>query len=172
MPYKMRTEGMEELTETLRALGESAESVASMALFEGAGTMADTIKKSAEDINTEPFRYARPGERRLPSPEEKEIILSVEGKGIAKFRHDGDGVSTSVGYSNAGYAELGNKTVPIPLIVNAVNSGTSFRIPQPFMRKAVSSGRKKAEKVMTEKVESEWAKMMKETEKFKGRKNR
>ena len=161
MPYKMRTEGMEELSEMLRALGESAESVASMALFEGAGVMAEEIKKSAEGIRTVEFEYAGPGEYRLPSPEEKAIILSVEGKGIARFRKDGDRVDTSVGYARAGYAELAGKTVPIPLIVNSINSGTSFMQKQPFMREAVNKGGKKAEKAMTDKVEAEWEKKMK-----------
>lgn len=172
MPYKMRTEGMEELGEMLRTLGESAESVASMGLFDGAGIMADEIKKGAEGIKTAPFKYAGPGETRLPSPEEKAAVMRAEGIGISKFKKSGDGVDTSVGYSRAGYTKMVGKTVPIPLIANAINSGTSFMQKQPFFRQAVSSGGKKATKAITEKVESEWEKFMKETDKYKSRKNR
>ena len=172
MPYKVSTEGMEELGEMLRALGESAESVAASALYEGAGVMANEIKSGAESIRTEPFKFAPPGDHRLPSPEEKEIVLSAEGSGIAKFQKDGDGVQTSVGYGRAGYAELAGKTVPIPLIANSINSGTSFMFKQPFMRKAASTGGKKAIKVITEKIETEWQRIYRESQKFAGRKNR
>ena len=165
MPYKVRTEGMEELGAMLRGLGEKAESVASMALFEGAAVMADEIKKAAEGIKTAPFKYAGAGQTRLPSPEEKAAILGVEGKGISKFRKDGDGVNTSIGYARAGYAEVAGKTRPIPLIVNSINSGTSFMQKQPFMREAVNKGSKKAEKAMREKIEAEWEKITKETNK-------
>ncbi len=163
MPYKMRTEGMEELSGMLREMGESAESVASMALYDGAGIMADEIKKGAEGIKTAPFKYAGPGRTRMPSPEEKAVVLSAEGMGISRFKKDGDGVETSVGYASAGYAEMAGKTVPIPLIANSINSGTSFMQKQPFIRKAVNSGGKKAMRAMTDKVESEWEKMTKGT---------
>lgn len=165
MPYKMRTEGMEELGNMLRTMGESAESVASMALYDGAGIMADEIKKSAEGIKTAPFKYAGPGQTRQPSPEEKEVVLSANGMGISRFKKDGDGVETSVGYARAGYAELEGKTVPIPLIANAINSGTSFMQKQPFFQKAVNTGGKKATKAMTDKAEAELEKITKETNK-------
>lgn len=153
MAYRMRTEGLDELGEMLRRLGENAEGAASQALYEGAGIMADEIKKGAESIKTAPFKYAGPGESRKPSPEEKAIVLGANGMGISRFKKTGDGVETSVGYARAGYAELAGKTVPIPLIANAINSGTSFMEKQPFVRKAVSTGGKRAEAAMKQKIE-------------------
>lgn len=153
MAYRMKTEGLDELGEMLRRLGEKAEGAASQALYEGAGIMADEIKKGAESIKTAPFKYAGPGESRKPSPEEKAVVLSAKGMGISRFKKTGDGVETSVGYARAGYAELAGKTVPIPLIANAINSGTSFMEKQPFVRKAVSTGGKRAEAAMKQKIE-------------------
>ena len=55
------------------------------------------------------------------------------------------GIQTSVGLQNAGYAQIGSKTKPIPQIANAINSGTSFMQKQPFFRKAFSQKQGAAE---------------------------
>lgn len=160
MGYTMKVDGMAEISEQLSQLGESATSVASQALYEGAGVMADAITKSAETIRTEEFHYSVfPGATtRLPSPEEKEIVMNAAA-GIAKFRKSGTEVDTAVGFRNAGYAQLRGKTVPIPVIVNAINSGTSFMKKQPFFRKAASQATPKAMQAMKNAVETAWSKI-------------
>lgn len=171
MPYEMKVGGMETISETLTQLAEDAPRVAAMALYDGAGLMAEEIKKGAETIKTAPFKYASTakGETRLPSPEEKEIVLQAAA-GIAKFDKNGTEVDTSVGFRNAGYAELGGKTRPIPAIVNAINSGTSFMRSQPFFRRAARQAEPKVMKKMQETVESEWSKLFKEVNgKYGGR---
>lgn len=154
MPFVMEIDGMAEVSELLTKLEEDAPKIAAKALYEGAGIMADEIKKGAESIRTAPFKYAREGTR-LPSPEEKEIVMQA-GVGIAKFNKEGAEVDTSVGYRNAGYADLNGKQKPIPVIVNAINSGTSFMTKQPFVRKAASNGGKKAMEAMKTAIEAEF----------------
>ena len=154
MPFVMEIDGMAEVSEMLTKLEEDAPKIAAKALYEGAGIMADEIKKGAESIRTAPFKYAREGTR-FPSPEEKEIVMQA-GVGIAKFNKEGAEVDTSVGYRNAGYADLNGKQKPIPVIVNAINSGTSFMTKQPFVRKAASSGGKKAMEAMKKAIEAEF----------------
>ena len=149
MAFTMQTSGMAELTKRLEKLGEKAQGVASLALYEGAGMMADEISKAVHGITTEPFRYGTAENRRKPSPEEKAILENAR-KGVAKFRKTPDRVDTSVGMQNSGYAELKGKTVPIPLIANAINSGTSFMQKQPFMRKALSKRRAAEAKIEQE----------------------
>jgi hypothetical protein len=162
MPYQMKVDGMAEISELLDKMDEKAPGVASKALYEGAGIMADEIKKDAATIRTAPFKWAssREGQTRLPSPEEKEIVMQAAA-GIAKFNKNGTEVDTSVGFRNAGYAQLKGKTVPIPKIVNSINSGTSFMNKQPFVRKAASSGGKKAIAAMKEVIETEFEAMTK-----------
>ena len=87
-------------------LEDKAEFIASQALFDGAGVMAAEINKQAKSIRTAPFKYARPGETRMPSPEEKEIITDNGAVGIAKFRRNLGSVDTSVGYNGSGYAPV------------------------------------------------------------------
>ena len=154
MAIQMKVEGLSELSEMLRQMGEKAEGIAAGGLYEGAGVMADEIRKGAEGINTSPFHYAV-FVTRDPSPEEKAAVLEA-GAGIAKFQKNGSEVNTSVGYRNAGYTTINGKTKPIPQIVNAINSGTSFMKKQPFVRKAATTGAKKAGDAITKYIEAKF----------------
>ena len=66
---------MAEISRLLERMEQQAPAVAAQALYEGAGIMADEIRKGAASISTEPFHYERDGQR-LPSPEEKEIVAT------------------------------------------------------------------------------------------------
>ena len=162
MPFQMKVDGMEEISEMLTQMHEKAQGVAAMGLYEGAGVMADAISAGAKQIHTEPFHYAAvPGvTTRLPAPEEKEIVLNASA-GIAKFHKSGTEVDTSVGFRNAGYAMLKGKVVPIPKIVNAINSGTSFMKKQPFVRKAARQATAKASEAIRTKIEEAFEEMNK-----------
>ena len=154
MPIQTKVEGLKELSEMLSQMGEDAGKIASGGLYEGAGIMADEIKRGAEGIKTSPFRYAV-FITRDPSPEEKAAVLEA-GVGIARFDKNGSEVNTSVGYRNAGYTTINGKTKPIPQIVNAINSGTSFMKKQPFVRKAATTGAKKAGDAITKYIEAKF----------------
>lgn len=160
MAYQMKVDGMAEISELLSQMEEKAPGVAAQALYEGAGVMSAEIKKSADAIKTAPFHYVRGGDSRLPSPEEKAIVQSV-GAGIAKFDKNGSEVNTSVGYRNSGYAELNGKKKPIPVIVNAINSGTSFMRKQPFVRQASRTGATKAINTMKATIQEAFENMNK-----------
>ena len=58
MGYELKVDGMAEISETLSKLEERAPAVAAKALYEGAGIMADEVKKSADSIRTAPFKWA------------------------------------------------------------------------------------------------------------------
>ena len=175
MAYKVMTEGMDELIQAMDQLGEAGRGAAAGGLYEAAGVYADEVSKGVQGISTEPFRYAAGGQKRRPSPEEKVALQGAGGAGIAKFKKNGFAVDTSVGFNNAGYAVVGGKrsrkartnyradlktgrishasqggegsvnVKPVPLIANAINSGTSFMDKQPFFRKAVSRANSKAQ---------------------------
>lgn len=106
MPYRFKSQGVSELMKTITELSDRAEFIASVALFDGAGIMAEAIEKEANSIRTAPFDYAGSGEMRLPSPEEKEIVTGSSAYGIAKFRKRLGSVDTSVGYNRSGYAPV------------------------------------------------------------------
>ena len=152
MPYTMQIEGMDKITEMLKTAGDRAVGIAALALYDGAGVVADEISKGARGISTQPFRYAN-GWQRDPSPEEKAAVVSAGAAGIAKFRKTGNKVDTSVGYNRSGYATIAGKSKPIALIVSSINSGTSFMKKQPFIRKAVTTATPKATEAITSEVE-------------------
>ena len=82
MPMTISTEGIGELGAMLARLGDKAQDVASGALFDGAGVVADAYTAAINSIQTAPFKYARNGEKRLPSPEEKAaLVKAVKGLG-------------------------------------------------------------------------------------------
>lgn len=153
MAYQMKVEGTEEISKMLTTMADKAPGVASQAVYSGAGLMRDEVAKGAESIRTAPFKWAGSNDYRLPSPEEKEIVMQAD-PGIAKFDKNGTEVQTSVGYANSGYAYLKGKLKPIPVIVNAINSGTSFMRKQTFVRTAARKAKSKTEQAMKEVVET------------------
>ena len=139
MAFTMDVSGMAELSAQLGKLGEKGRKVASQALYEGAGVMADQVSQAVQGIATEPFHYATGGRTRKPSPEEKALIENAP-RGVSRFKNTATSVETNVGLRNAGYGTINGKTKPIPLIANAINSGTSFMKKQAFFRKATRQG--------------------------------
>ena len=144
MPFTFKVEGMDKLLSSFGKLQQTAQKVAAEALYEGAGVMADAVSRSVQGIETKRMKYpAPPDKQRMPSPEEKEILLNAR-HGVAKFRNNGNEINTSIGFQNSGYAVLKGRIVPVPVIANSINSGTSFMKKQPFMRKAFSQNKAKA----------------------------
>ena len=84
---------------------------------------------------------------------EKAAIVGAP-HGVAKFRKNTINVNTSVGLQNSGYGIVNGKTVPVPLIANAINSGTSFMEKQPFMRKAFSQSKGSAMQAIEEELKT------------------
>lgn len=139
--------------EGLKDLEDSGDKIAAFALYEGAKVVADTINQSAESIQTEPFRYGTYNNKRMPTPEEKAAVMSAHA-GIAKFSRAGTTVSTSIGYSNAGYVSLGGKQRPIAAIAASIESGTSFMVKQPYFRKAEGKSKAAAEAAIQKKADA------------------
>lgn len=169
MAFSFRVEGMDELIQAMGKLPEKARKVAAEGLYEGAGVVADKVSQAVQGIATAPFKYAKGGTKRLPSPEEKAILMNAR-HGVAKFKNNGLRIDTSVGFQRAGYGAItwnhaktsasrtkykqgtngrmvhasqgsGQSMKPVPLIANAINSGTSFMVRQPFLRKAFSQSK-------------------------------
>jgi len=176
MAYSIQVEGLEELRHAMEQLPEKAADVAALGLYEGAGVMADAVSQAVQGIAAEPFKYAKGGQKRKPSPEEKAIVANAN-HGVSKFKKNGLTVQTNVGYKGTGYGKItwnhaksggrtkykvgyggkaarsqsqegksaGVSAKPVEVIVNAINSGTSFMEKQPFLRKAFRQNQRAAE---------------------------
>jgi hypothetical protein len=153
MAMTIRTEGLTELSEMLARLGDKAQDVASGALFDGAGVVADAFTAAVGSIRTAPFRYAGPGQKRLPSPEEKAALIGKSG--VAKFQKTTDEVNTLIGISGAaGYADIAGKPKAVREIARSINSGTSFMDKQPVFRRVQSSSQEAAKAAIVGKAEA------------------
>ena len=137
MAYYMNVTGLGELSGMLGKLGSEAQNVAAASLYEGAGVMADQVSAAVRGIATEPFHYVKDGKMRKPSPSEKAIVENAP-RGVSKFKKSISRVETNVGLRNAGYGTIAGRSKPVPMMANAINSGTSFMTKQPFFRKATS----------------------------------
>lgn len=152
MAISFQVTGLDELLAQFDQVGRKAGEIAAQGLFDGAGIAADNLSAAIDGIQTEPFHYAKDGEKRLPSPEEKAAVQRAR-HGVARFRNNGTSVQTSIGLQNSGYTKLAGKdSVPIPKIANAINSGTSFMQKQPFLRKAERASRASAQAAIEKKI--------------------
>lgn len=106
--FTFKVEGMEELFSKMKKAKEKSLGIAAQGLYEGAGIVADAVSKEVRGISTAPFKYAKGGEKRKPSPEEKAAIEGAA-HGVAKFRKKLERVDTSVGFNHAGYADVSFK---------------------------------------------------------------
>ena len=105
MPFTLEWSGADELLRKMDKLPEKAAKIAAEALYEGADVMADAVSRAVQGIATEEFRYAKGGETRMPSPEEKAIVMNQR-RGISKFKNNGTVISTKVGVSSDGYSKI------------------------------------------------------------------
>lgn len=132
------TVGIDQLMEMLGDLAERTPEIAAMALYKGAGIVADRYSAAAASVTA---KERGPGEdrktARYPTPDEKGAMQDCIG--IANFRHYGGAeVDTliGVGQGDGGYAEVDGKDKAAMMIARAVNSGTYFMHKQPVFRKA------------------------------------
>ncbi len=146
---KMTIKGLDEFAAGLDHLAsEGFEEVASAAVYAGAGQLVECVKNAIEALPTE-NGYMPPGDKRsvLTESEKKDLLNHV---GIASFDTTGGNVSTAVGFN--GYSSHPTKKypngVPIPLIARAIQSGSSVRKKNPFMRKAVNSNKEAISRTM------------------------
>ena len=105
MAFQVEVTGMVELFQKMDKLGEKGRQAASLALYEGARVVADAVGQAVQGIATEPFKYAKNGTKRKPSPEEKAAIVGAP-HGVAKFRKKLHRVDTTVGFNQADYADV------------------------------------------------------------------
>lgn len=104
--FRFEVDGMAELFQKLKEAEDKSLGIAAWGLYEGAGVVADAVSREMRGIATEPFKYAKNGKKRKPSPEEKAALISAGASGVAKFRKRLGVVETSVGFNRAGFANV------------------------------------------------------------------
>lgn len=155
---KMTINAGAEWIEKIRQLGRQTDAVCTRAVQKGAGVVADRIRENLENL-TEDVHYSRShpeyyflseNERftGIP-PEQKQDLLDA--LGISPVQATADGViNAKIGFDGYGSqpTEKYPNGIPNPMVARAVESGTSFRPKQPFVRPAVNKAKKAAVEAM------------------------
>lgn len=157
--------GLEEYIEKLERLGKNSEGIMKQALYEGAGIVADEIRKEVENLPIDE-KWGTPDHKATGiRKKQKEGLLGNvgDGIGISKMRKDEGTIDVRIGFR--GYNGIKTKRYPNGqpnrMIARAVESGTSFSKKIPFSRKAVKRAESPAREKMKEVFEKEIDKIMK-----------
>ena len=125
----------------LSRLGKDIERIAGAAIYQGAGIVADEIKKGIEGL-----------------PEKTGVTKRglIDGFGISGLQNDNGYHNVKLGFD--GYNENG---VPNVLMARVFESGTSKVQKRPFVRPAVNRSKKQVEQAMAKTIDKEIGKIMK-----------
>ena len=133
--------GLKEYEMVLSRFGKDIERIAGAAIYQGAGIVADEIKKGIEGLPTKTGVTKRG---------------LIDGFGISGLQNDNGYRNVKLGFG--GYNENG---VPNVLMARVFESGTSKVQKRPFVRPAVNRSKKQAEQAMSETIDKEIGKIMK-----------
>lgn len=143
--------------EKLQMLADNVDRVSKDAIRAGARVIANTIRQNLENLqedyhpgNRKSYWYLTEGEQYagIPKQEKKDLLDHL---GISKVKKDKNGDYTAKvgfdGYDSQPTEKYPNGR-PIPMLARAVESGSSVRKKQPFIRPAVQKSKKEAEAAM------------------------
>lgn len=153
--------GLEEYERLISTLGKRTEEIAGRAIYDGAGIIADEIKKGIESLPVV-SGYGTPSNP-LPggvTKTQKEGL--IDGMGISSMQNESGYLNVKIGFD--GYNKTHTKSYPQgqpnQLVARGVESGTSWKQKQPFIRPAINRAKKWAEDAMAETLDEEIEKIM------------
>jgi len=158
MMAKMTIKGTDELALQLSKLGNMSTKIAKDVVMAGAQPVADEIRASIYySLPDDTLRILRQGEKfdGVQSGEKQDLLDSL---GITPPDIDNAGnANVKVGFDGYGSYETDAYPagVPIPLLARAIESGSSIRQKNPFIRQAVNRSKKKALEEMQKKCDEE-----------------
>ena len=153
--------GLDKYERQLSRLSKNAEKIAGAAIYEGAGIIADEVRKSIESLPIV-SGYGTPS-KPLPggvTKSQKQGLL--DGLGISQMVNTSGYLNVKIGFD--GYNSTKTKSYPRgqpnQLVARGVESGTSWKQKKPFVRPALTRAKPKAEQLMAETLDKEINKTM------------
>lgn len=155
---KFQVQGLDEYAKKLQTLGDKADAVAKMAVYDGAAVVAGAIRAGILSLPTD-NRYGTP-DKPVNGISNKQKADLINGFGLAPMKIESGYINTKAGFH--GYGSTPTKKypngVPNQLLAASVEGGTSFRKKSPFIRTAVNSSKQAAVAAMGKRVENEMRK--------------
>lgn len=154
--------GIDEYASKVSSLVEKSEGMIKRAVYDGASVVLEAV---IAEIDALPV--IKNGYRRTTLPmtgvteTQKRGLLA--GVGLAKMRNDSGLVNTKLGFDgyNAVRTNKYPNGQPNALIARAVNSGSSVRVKNPFINRAVRAAKAKAEAAMAGRFDADTQNMIK-----------
>lgn len=156
--------GLDEYSASIRKLGDSTTRVVKMAVYDGAKVIADAVRAALQALPAIPdvdalIAYHQNIKTALT---ESQKVGLLEGFGLKKMSSEQYFVHTALTFQ--GYNSVITKKYPQGqpnyLIAASVESGTSARRKQPFVRPAVNRTKTQAEAAMERTADAEIKKIM------------
>lgn len=158
---EIKVDGMEELELQLSKVGDVE--VAKRVVMAGAQPVADAIRSNLQRLSVDNFRYLTNGEIFMGVPkDQKQDLLNSLGIAPPDVDFNGD-TNTKIGFDGYGSTPTKKypKGLPNPLLARSIESGSSVRKKQPFIRPAVNRTKRKALEAMQKKLDEEIEMIMK-----------
>ena len=148
--------GAEEFSAKLAGLaGNDVITVMKAAVYAGAEIIADQVKAEIQNLPEQSGYMPEGKKRNVIGTNDKRMMQ--ERLGISHMKAEGDKVSLAVGFN--GYNDRPTKKyprgVPIPLIARSIESGSSVREKNPFIRRAFNACKSRAQAAMNEAADKE-----------------
>lgn len=161
--FKMdNVDGFIEMEMQLSKLGKQSKEVAEKMVYEGAKVVADAIKSELVGLPEENFRHLNDGDKfsGIPKGHKKDLI---DGFGVTHIDVDSDGnTNAKIGFDGYGSYKTKKypKGLPNPLLARAIESGSSVRKKNPFVRRGFNKSKEKAVKAMRKIMDEEVKKIV------------
>lgn len=157
--------GLETFSRNLAKLGTVAEvsAVCKTALYDGAGVIADAVREEIQALPVGNERGTEDHKIKTIKQSQKDGLLNS--LGIASMRHvEGFGYQASIGFD--GYNNNTTRSYPNgqpnAMIAASIESGSSFRVKNPFITRALRKSQAKAEAAMQSRAEAKMNEIMEE----------
>lgn len=146
MARNRKVKGGEEFSALLAGLaGDDAVTVMKEACFKGVAVLADQLRAEIQNLPVQHGYMRVKQKRNVIGGHDKQMLL--DRMGISRIDAIGDRASVVVSFS--GYNDRPTKKypkgVPIPMIARSIESGSSIREKNPFVRRAYNTAKSKAE---------------------------
>ncbi len=159
---KLEYKGVDEFVEKLKVFDSRTKGFTKRAVYEGARVLIEEVKAQISALPEVEDRRVPAGKLPLTGVTSAQKRGLLEGAGTAPMQDNNGFINTKVGFE--GYNSTRTKKYPNgqpnALIARSVNSGSSAHTKIPFMRRAATAARAKAEAAMAARLDEDTKKLM------------
>ena len=149
----VKIKGLTEFISELEKADKNTPETMKKVVEAGMQHVTDSLRSVISSLPTEPAKYVPEGKKRKISPEEKAGLLKA--MGYTPVRINGTKYDSNAGVQgyNSVKTEKFSTGIPNKMLLDAVDSGSSFREKQPIFSKVKRASQEKAIKAMEEAIE-------------------